>query len=190
MRTGDRAVRDIVRAAVASKASHELPYFRRLARSGDSWVLWRLRHQRGRDEPLAFGLGEMATLATPVVWITLNEAAREFGSVAGDGMFAAVRALLRRLLRRKPRPATIPPLTEEQRQKVRDTVLEALKKTKLTEQRAIDIANAVHYQLVLVLYRSVGTSPGRSAGRRRRLGGAATGVDAPSSSRGRLLAFA
>jgi hypothetical protein len=149
MSTGERAVRDIVGAAVASQASHELPYFTRLAHSGDSWVLWRLRHEQGRSGPLGFGLGEMATLATPVVWITLNEAAREFGSSAGDGIFAGVRALLCRLLRRKPRPATIPPLTEEQRQRVRDTVREALLKKKLSEQRAGDIANAVYYELAV-----------------------------------------
>jgi hypothetical protein len=147
MSTGESAVRDIVRAAVASQASHELPYFTRLARSGDSWVLWRLRHRRGRSEPLGFGLSEIATLATPVVWITLNEAAREFGSVAGDGMFDGVRALLCRLLRRKSNAATIPPLTEDQRQKVRDTVRESLLKKKLSEQRADDIANAVYYEL-------------------------------------------
>jgi hypothetical protein len=52
-------------------------------------------------------------------------------------------------LRRKPRPATIPPLTEEQRQKVRDTVREALLKKKLSEQRAGDIANAVYYELAV-----------------------------------------
>lgn len=147
MSTGERAVRDIVRAVAASQASHELPYFTRLARSGDSWVLWRLRHPRGSSGPLGFGLGEMATLATPVVWITVNEAAREFGSAAGDGMFDGVRALLGRLLRRKPKAATIPPLTEEQREKVRDTVREALKKKKMSEQRADDIANAVYHEL-------------------------------------------
>jgi hypothetical protein len=91
----------------------------------------------------------MATLATPVVWITLNEAAREFGSAAGDGMFAGVRALLCRLLRRKPKPATMLPLTEEQRQKVRDAVRESLLKKKLSKQRADDIANAVYYELSL-----------------------------------------
>jgi hypothetical protein len=147
MSTGERAVRDIVRSVVASQASHELPYFTRLARCGDSWVLWRLRHQRGRSGPLEFGLSEMATLATPVVWITLNEAAHEFGSAAGDRMFAGVRALLCRLLRRKPRPAVIPPLTEEQRQKVRNAVRESLLKKKLSQQRADDIANAVYYEL-------------------------------------------
>jgi len=147
MSTSERAVRDIVREAIASQASHELPFFTRLARSGDSWVLWRLCHLRGRRGPLGFGLSEMATLATPVVWITLNEAAREFGSGVGGGMFIGVRALLRRILRRKPRTATIPPLTEEQRQKVRDTVRESLLKKKLSKQRADDIANAVYYEL-------------------------------------------
>jgi hypothetical protein len=147
MSTGERAVRDIVQTVVASQASHELPYFTRLARSGDSWVLWRLRHRQGRTGPLGFGLSEMAALATPVIWITLNEAAREFGSAAGDGMFAGAKALAGRLLRRKPRPAVIPPLTEEQRQKVHAAVRESLLKKKLSEQRADDIANAVYYAL-------------------------------------------
>jgi hypothetical protein len=147
MSTAERAVRDIVRATVASHVSHELPYFTRLARSSDSWVLWRLRHRRGRSGPLGFGLSEMATLVTPVVWITLNEAAREFGSAAGDGVFAGIRAMLCRLLRRKPKVAIIQPLTEEQRQKVRDAVRDSLLKKKLSKDRADDIANAVYYEL-------------------------------------------
>lgn len=147
MSAAERAVRDIVRSVVVSQARHELPYFTRLARSGDSWVLWRLNRSRGRDEPLGFGLGEMAALATPVVWVTLNEAAREFGSAAGDGMFAGVQELVRRILRRKPRPATVPPLTTEQRKKVRDTVYEELLTKKMSEKRAGDIANAVYYEL-------------------------------------------
>lgn len=147
MGTGERAIRDIVRSVIDSQASKELPYFTSLARTGDSWVLWRLRHRRGRDEPLGFGLSQMATLITPVVWITLNEAAREFGSAAGDGMFAGVRALFRRLLRRKPRPATIPPLTGEQRERIRDAVRQELLDRKFGEQRATDIANAVFHEL-------------------------------------------
>jgi hypothetical protein len=165
MSEGERAVRDVVGAAVASQVSHELPYFTWLARSGDSWVLWRLRHQRGRDEPLGFGFSEMAGLATPVVWITLNEAARQFGFSAGDGMFAGVRALLGRLLRRKPRPATIPPLTEEQRQEVRSMVREALLKKKLSNQRAEDIANAVYYELAVKPAPPGGTGAGPAPGK-------------------------
>jgi hypothetical protein len=96
---------------------------------------------------LGFGLGEMATLITPVVWITLNESARQFGSAAGDGMFAGVRALFRRLLRRKPRLATVQLLTEEQRERVRDAVCQELLNRKFKEQRAADIANAVFHEL-------------------------------------------
>lgn len=146
-RARDITARDIVRAVIASQASHELPYFTRLARFDDSWALWRLRHARGRDEPLGFGLGEMATLVTPVVWIVVNEAAREFGTVAGDGMFAGVRALLRKILRRKPRTATVPPLTPQQREKVCVTVKEELIKAKLSQKRAADISNAVFREL-------------------------------------------
>jgi hypothetical protein len=145
--TGARAIRDIVRSVIDSKASQELPYLTRLARTGDSWVLWRLRHRRGRDEPLGFGLGEMATLITPMVWLTLNEAAKKFGSAAGDGLFAGVRALFRRLLRRKPRLATVPPLTEEQRERIRDAIRQELLKRKIGEQRATDLANAVFHEL-------------------------------------------
>jgi hypothetical protein len=145
--TGKRAIRDIVRAVIDSQAGRELPYFTRLARTGDSWVLWRLRRRRGRDEPLGFGLGAVATMITPVVWIALNESVREFGSAAGDGMFAGVRALLRRLLRRKPRLATVPPLTDEQRERVRDAVRRELLSRKFKEQRAADIANAVFREL-------------------------------------------
>jgi hypothetical protein len=147
MSTGERAIRDVVRSVISSQASEEIRYFTGLARTGDSWVLWRLRHRRGRDEPLGFGLGEMTTLVTPVIWITLNEAARDFGTAAGDGMFAGVRALLRRLLRRKPKPATIPPLTEEQRKRIRDAVHRELDRRDIGKQRAIDIANAVFHEL-------------------------------------------
>lgn len=149
MSTGERAIRDIVRSVISSQASEEIRYFSGLARTDDSWVLWRLRHRRGHDEPLAFGLDEMTTLVTPVVWITLNEAAREFGSAAGDGLFAGVRALLRRLLRRKPKGATVPPMTEEQRERIRDAVQRELNIRNIGKQRAIDIANAVFHELSL-----------------------------------------
>ncbi|WP_194905907.1 hypothetical protein [Catenulispora rubra] len=145
--TEEIVIRDVVRSVISSQSSGELPYFTRLARTGDPWILWRLRHRRGRDEPLGFGLGEMATLATPVVWITLNEAAKKFGSAAGDGMLAGVGALLRRILHRKPRLATIPPLTEEQRERIRDAVRQELENRKLGNQRAADIANAVFLEL-------------------------------------------
>ncbi len=138
---------DVVRAVVESEAGYELAYFRRLARFGDSWALWRLRRARGRDEALGFGAGEMATLITAVVWVVLNETAREFGSAAGDGMFAGLRALLRWLLRRKPERATIPPLTSQQRDKVDEMLKAELKKAKLSDKRVDAIANAFFREL-------------------------------------------
>ncbi len=142
----DVVARDVVRVVVESQASYEMAYFSRLARFDDSWALWRLHRARGHDEALAWGPGETATLITAVVWIALNEAAREFGLAAGDGMFAGLRALLRWLLRRKPKSVTIPPLTRQQQEKVRDMVEEELKKTNLSK-KAVAVANAVFWQL-------------------------------------------
>jgi hypothetical protein len=147
MGAGDVAVRDVVRAVVESKAGHELAYFGKLTRFDDSWALWCLRRRRGRDESLAFGPGETAALITSVVWIAINEAAKDFGTAAGDGMFVGLRALLRRLLRRKPRRVVVPPLTGQQRDKVCDTVEKELRKARLSEKRAKDVANAVFREL-------------------------------------------
>ena len=141
------AVRDIVRAVVTSEASHERLYLARFARFDDSWALWRLRRARPRDEPLGFGIDGITALVTPVIWITVNEVAREFGTTAGDGMFTALSALLRRLLRRKPKAATIPPLTQPQQDKVAEMVQAELLKAKLSPHRAEAIANAIFREL-------------------------------------------
>lgn len=154
----DTAVRDIVRAVLTSEATHELPYFSRLARFDDSWVVWRLGRDRGRDEPLGFGIGEIAPLVTPVIWIVVNEAAREFGSAAGGGMLAGLRALLRKILRRKPKAATVPPLTKAQLDQVYDTAKAELLKAGLSQRRA----EAVTDRLYRVL--SEGFDPDGEAG--------------------------
>jgi hypothetical protein len=147
MSTSEKAVRDIVRVAVENHVRHELPYFTRLARADDSWVLWNLRRRR-RSGPVGIGPSEIATV-TGVLWIALNQAALEFGTAAGNGVFAAFWALVCKLLRLKPKNATIRLLRDEQLLKlVHDSVFEQLKnKTKLSDERCADIANAVYYQL-------------------------------------------
>jgi hypothetical protein len=141
------AVREVVHAVVTSEASHELPYLARFAPFDDSWALRRLRRGRSRDEPLGFGIDGITALVTPVIWITVNEVAREFGTTAGDGMFTALSALLRRLLRRKPKAATIPPLTQPQQDKVAEMVQAELLKAKLSPHKAEAIANAIFREL-------------------------------------------
>lgn len=143
----EKAVRDIVRSVVEAEAPHELGYFERLERFDDGWVVWRLQHVRHRDEPLGIGIGEVAPLVTPVIWIAVYEAAKELGSEAGGWISGAVRALFRWLLRRKPRPAIVPPLPEKQRERVRDVVCAELRKKKLGESRIEAIADAVYHAL-------------------------------------------
>jgi hypothetical protein len=158
----DVAARDVVRAVVESQASYELAYFARLTRFGDSWALWRLRRARGRDEALGFGPGETATLITAVLWIVLNETARGFGSAAGDGIFAGLRALLRWLLRRTPKRVTIPPLTRDQQDKVCDLVREELLKAKLSKGRALAVSNALFRELSKGFAPDAGADPATS----------------------------
>jgi hypothetical protein len=147
MNDGETTVRQIVRSVVDTKAHYELGYFERLERFDDPWVVWHLRHARHRDEPLGIGIGEVAPLVTPVIWIAVYEAAREVGHTTGGGISGAVRSLFLWLLRRKPRPSTIPPLTEEQREMVRDVVRKELGKKKLSETRIDAIADAVYHAL-------------------------------------------
>lgn len=144
---GEVAVRDVVRAVVASEASYELPYLTRFTPFDDSWALWCLRRARPRDEPLGFGIDDVTALVTPVIWITVNEVAREVGTTAGDGMFTVLSALLRRLFRRKPKAATIPPLTQQQQDKVAEMVQEQLLKSKLSPRKAEAITNAIFREL-------------------------------------------
>jgi hypothetical protein len=75
MSKGERAVRDAVRSVPfpgKSRASlfHEAGAVGRLLGSVG------LGHRRGHSRHLGFGIGEIATMATTVVRITLNEAAR------------------------------------------------------------------------------------------------------------------
>jgi hypothetical protein len=50
-------------------------------------------------------------------------------------------------VRRKPRPAILPPLAEKDRERVRDVVRQELMDRKFGKQRAEDIANAVFHEL-------------------------------------------
>jgi hypothetical protein len=146
----ERMVRDVVRAVVTDQAEHELPYLAKLEDDDDAWVIWRLRHPRRLGPVVGFGgFAEAMTMVTPVVWIAIDEAAREIGGEAGGGVRVVVRALVRKILRREPNAETapVPPLTDAQIGKVREKVAAELRNRKIRDSKARDIANAVCEEL-------------------------------------------
>ncbi|MFI2610371.1 hypothetical protein [Kitasatospora sp. NPDC018619] len=146
--TGGARVRDVVRDVVAEAAAEELPLVVWLTRFDDASAVRRLAG-RGRSEPLGFGLGEVAALVTPVVWLALDQVGQKLAGAAVDGAAKGLKAGLRRVFRKGAEPVTIPPLTREQLADVRRSVLESAAQRGMAEDRAAAIADAVVARLAL-----------------------------------------
>jgi hypothetical protein len=142
-------VRDVVRDVVAEVASDELVVVQGLTRFDDDAVVRRLARSTRRREPLGFGAGEIAALVTPIVWLIVDEAAKQAVGSAVGGAAKGAKALLRRILRRRVAPVTVPALTPEQLGQVRQRVLETAKQRGFEQERATAIADAVVARLAL-----------------------------------------
>lgn len=147
--SGDAKVRDLVHGVVADLAPDELPLVEGLLRYDDRTVVLRLSGRSRVREPLGFGMGEVAVLVTPVVWLAVNQAAQRIADAAMGGATSRTMMVLRRVFRRPAAPVTIPPLTREQLGDVRRQVLATAKAQGLSDQRAERIADAVVARLVL-----------------------------------------
>ncbi|MGW0732339.1 hypothetical protein [Streptomyces sp. NPDC002851] len=146
---GTVRVRDVVHEVVAEVAPEELAVVAGLAQLDDAAVVRLLERGGGRREPLGFGLGEIAVMAAPVVWLVVDQAARQIGSAAADSATIGVRSLLRRLFRRRSAEVTVPALTPEQLAEVHRRVLEMAARRGLEEERAETLADAVVAKLAL-----------------------------------------
>ena len=144
-----RRVRDIVREVVGDVASEELPLVDGLFRFDDVTVVRRLSGRSGRREPLGFGWGEVAVLVTPIVWLTVDQAAKKVGDVIAEGAVQRAMAVARGVFRRRPAAVTVAPLTREQIGQVHEQVLQAARDRRISERRATEIADAVVARLVL-----------------------------------------
>lgn len=145
--TRNVVVRELVGDVVAEVASDELPVFESLGGLDDATVVRRLARRR-RGDPLGFGPSEIALVVMPVVWIAVDEAARQAASLAVDGTVGRIRTVLRKIFRRRRTPVELPPLTAEQLTRLRERILRAATDQGLSERRAEDIANAVIARLV------------------------------------------
>ncbi|MFE2915850.1 hypothetical protein [Kitasatospora indigofera] len=142
-------VRDVVRSVIAALAPEELPLVDGLRRFDDATVVRRLNGRSRRREPLGFGIGEVAALVTPVVWLVLDGVAQRMVSATVDRAAQGAAGALRRLLRRPAPAAQVPPLTREQLAEVRALVLAAAGQRDFPPERAAEIADAVVGRLAL-----------------------------------------
>ncbi|MEK2479502.1 MULTISPECIES: hypothetical protein [Streptomyces] len=146
---GTVRVREVVREVVAEVAPEELAVVAGLARLDDATVVRRLERGGGRREPLGFGLGEIATMAAPVVWLVLDQTARQLGDAAANGAVTGARSLLRRVFRRRGPEVTVPALTPGQLAEVHRRVREMAAQRGFDEEPAEAIADAVVARLAL-----------------------------------------
>lgn len=143
-------VRDLVRDVVTEVAPEELPLLAGLARFDDATAVQRLGGGVRRREPLGFGLGEVAALVTPVVWLAVDQATQKIVGTWVENRVARTGTALRRIFRRSAtEPVVIPPLTREQLALVRRSVLTMAAQRGLEPERAVVIADAVVTRLVL-----------------------------------------
>lgn len=152
--TPDRAssgvrVRDVVRAVIAEVAPEELPVADGLRQFDDETAVARLAGRGTAREPLGFGLEEIVYLATPVLWIALDESVRRIVGRTVDGAPRGARRLLRKLFRRRSEPVVVPALTAQQVADVRRRILELSEKSGLEPDRAEALADRLVVHLLL-----------------------------------------
>ncbi|MFE6501651.1 hypothetical protein [Kitasatospora sp. NPDC057738] len=142
-------VRDVVRSVVETLAPEELFLVEGLRRFDDATVVRRLSRGGGRREPLGFGIGEVAALVTPVVWLVLDEVAQRMVATTVDRASRGATGLVRRLFRRPARAAELQPLTREQLAEVRALLLTAGEQRGLAPDLTEEIADRVVARLAL-----------------------------------------
>ncbi|QKW53642.1 hypothetical protein [Streptomyces buecherae] len=143
-------VREVVRAVIADVAPAELHVVDALSQFDDDTVVARLSSRGRGREPLGFGLEEAIYLATPVVWVALDECVRRVVGRAIDTRGPlGMRRVLSRVLRRRSAPLAVPALNVEQVAEVRRRIVELSAQHGLESERADMLADRVAAQLLL-----------------------------------------
>ncbi|SEB55558.1 hypothetical protein SAMN04490356_0537 [Streptomyces melanosporofaciens] len=149
MRAMAASVRGIVTPLIAEHVPHErelLEYVQPL----DDDAITRLFTRPDSDELLGFGVAEVASLITPVVWLVVNEFVTRGAGVAADGFFARIRARFSRTPARGTGVAVDPvPLTPEQQKAVYQRVYDEACLRGLEEAAAKQLGEAVVARLAM-----------------------------------------
>ncbi|MET8308818.1 hypothetical protein [Micromonospora sp. NPDC005173] len=136
---------EVVRDVIADFAPAELPVVKGLGLLDERTVSRQFRNLGPKREPLGFGLGEIALLATPVVWVVLEQAAKG----ATDSLAERSSEWVRSRLKRRPVKTSIPDFTSEQQKTIYQAALSEAKKRGLPEDEAVAIADAIHRRLTM-----------------------------------------
>jgi hypothetical protein len=133
----------IVRDVVCQVAPAELPIVDGLAALDHPQVVRRVRQRPRKREQLGFGLGEVAVLVTPILWLVLDQAAQQVAGSAVKGTGNGLKALTRKLLRRSSGAVALPALNQPQLDLLWQEVVTAARQKGLPDEQARELADAL-----------------------------------------------
>jgi len=139
----------VVRRVVAAQAPAEVALLDGLDDLGDDEVTRLMRRGPGNDGPVGFGLPEAVALATPVVWLVVNEVATKAAGAAAEGAVGGLKRVARMVLRRGPERKIVPPLTPAQLREVHERTVERALAARMSEGKARALADSVVAELAL-----------------------------------------
>ncbi|MBO3734381.1 hypothetical protein [Glycomyces niveus] len=140
-------VRDVVRAVVAQTAPGELQYVEDLEEFEDAEILDELENP-SRGEPLGFGAGDFAAVATTVLWLVLGKFAERLADGGVTATSKGLKALFRKR-RKRSEKVTVPALTRPQLEELRTTLLVECRQRGFADDQAESLTNAVVVRMVL-----------------------------------------
>ena len=92
----NRELLEVVRAVTAEFAPEELLFLDALALLPPDDIGPAFIRATSRDDPLGFGMGEVAAVVVPVVWMAVQQVVNELAASAADGLAARTRMALRK----------------------------------------------------------------------------------------------
>jgi hypothetical protein len=149
----NQLVADLARDIIAQTAPQEMPLFRANSEAYFKDPDKTLAGQKGKDEMLGFGSGEVVVLLTPIALTVVAEVVKfiveEVKKSVKDESSSLISETVKKVFKKfrpeqkKDDKKTPPALTPEQLERVREIALQKARQLKLSEARAKLLADAV-----------------------------------------------
>ncbi len=133
---------DVLQGVVAERAPEERDTAADLLNREPDEIT-RMLSSRGGDSELGFGLGEVAVLVTPLVWMVLQQFAQELAGATVRAATGRLSAAWRRLRGRPGSVSALPRLDEAQLEELCDIVTRRAQESGLAEDSARQLAASV-----------------------------------------------